>query len=254
MTHKIAVALSKGGVGKTTTAVSLAADLAQRGNSVLLIDLDTQGQAARALGVQPQLGITEVVSEETSAADAVCSARPRLWLLAGGRPLAGLKRIITRKEYGGERTLAEALTGWDEQFEYVIVDTAPGWDALTVNALFYASSILAPVSMEVLTLQGLAEFNQSIGAIQKYNPSLALKYILPTFFDRRVKKSDEILAQLRQHYPQQVCQPVRYSVRLSEAPGYGQTIFEYAPGSSGATDYANLTERILSDGDAQANS
>jgi chromosome partitioning protein len=129
----------------------------------------------------------------------------------------------------------------------VILDSAPGWDALTVNLLFYATEVLAPVSLEVMTLQGLADFIHSLAAIQKYNPDLKLQYVLPTFFDRRVKKSGEILEQLRLHYPAQVCPPVRYNVRLSEAPGYGQTIFEYAPASTGAGDYRLLTERILQD-------
>jgi len=113
--------------------------------------------------------------------------------------------------------------------------------------LFYAHQVLAPVSLEVLTLQGLIEFEQSLTAIQKYHPALNLAYILPTFFDRRVRKSAEILEQLHSHYGERVCAPVRYNVRLSEAPGYGQSIFEYAPHSPGAEDYQALVERIMRD-------
>ena len=114
--------------------------------------------------------------------------------------------------------------------------------------LFYASEVLSPVSLEVLTLQGLLDFSLNLLTIQKYHTSLALRYVLPTFLDRRVRKSEEILAQLESHFPEQVCTPIRYNVRLSEAPGYGQTIFEYAPHSPGAEDYRLLTERILADG------
>jgi chromosome partitioning protein len=247
MTRRIAVALSKGGVGKTTTAVGIAAGLASAGRRVLLIDTDTQGQVAKALGENPTVGLAELVGGEVSPEQALVEARERLWLLAGGRTLAGLKRVITRKDFGGEQTLSEALALLQDAYDYVILDTAPGWDALTVNVLFYAHEVLAPVSLEVLTLQGLIDFSQSLAGVVKYHRSLALKYVLPTFMDRRVKKSGEILAQLQGHFGQVLCSPIRYNVRLSEAPGFGQTIYEYAPRSTGAEDYSRLTERILRD-------
>jgi chromosome partitioning protein len=245
--RRIAVALSKGGVGKTTTAVNLAAGLVQRGRRVLLIDMDTQGQVAKMLGVQPQVGIAEVANKDVSLQDALIEARPGLWLLPGGRTLAGLKRIIDRKEFGGERTIDETLAPLHDAYDYVVIDTAPGWDVLTVNALFYAQEVIAPVALEVMALQGLHEFSQSLGAIQRYHERLALRYVVPTFLDRRVRKSDEILKQLHTYYDGVVCPPVRYNVRLSEAPGYGQTIFEYAANSPGAEDYLALTERIVQD-------
>jgi chromosome partitioning protein len=247
---KIAIALSKGGVGKTTTAANLAAGLALHGKAVLLIDVDTQGQVAKALGHDPECGLAQFVLGEADFETAAPEVRPNLRLMSGGRLLAGLKRQITRQDFGGERTLAEALAPLEGQFDFVLLDTAPGWDALTVNVLFYAQEVLAPVSLEVMTLQGLTEFALSMASIQKYHPALALRWVLPTFMDRRVKKSNEILAQLQGHYPNQVCEPIRYSVRLSEAPGHGQTIYEYAPGSTGAEDYQKLTERILRDGKA----
>jgi chromosome partitioning protein len=246
--RRIAVSLSKGGVGKTTTAVNIAAGLARAGYSVLLIDTDTQGQAGRALGVMPEIGLAELVSEEATPEEAIQEARERLYLLAGGRSLAGLKRLIDRKDFRAEMTLADGLEQLDSKYDYILLDTAPGWDSLTVNVLFYASEILAPVSMEVLTLTGLLYFQESIEAIQEYRPELKIKYILPTFYDRRVKKSEEILAQLQAAYQDKLCKPIRYSVRLSEAPGYGQTIYEYDSRSPGAEDYQTLTERIVRDG------
>jgi chromosome partitioning protein len=246
--RKIAVALSKGGVGKTTTAVNLAAGLALSGRRVLLIDVDTQGQAAKLLGCTPATGLAEVAGGESAPEAAVTPARDHLDLLAGGRGLATLKRVITRKDFGGEQTIAESLAPLDDRYDYAILDTAPGWDALSVNALFYATEVLTPVSLEIMTLQSLLDFNQSLAAIQRYHSALALRYIVPTFFDRRVRKSDEIRGQLAGHFGPRLCEPIRYNVRLSEAPGYGQTIFEYAPHSPGAEDYRALTERILADG------
>ena len=246
--RKIAISLSKGGVGKTTTAVNLSAGLARAGYRVLLIDTDTQGQASRALGVDSEAGLAELLSGEASPAGAIQEVRERLYLLAGGRNLAGLKRTIDRKDFGGENTLAEGLEILDSSYDYAILDTAPGWDSLTVNVLFYVDEILAPVSMEILTVSGLLYFQQSIQAIQKYRPQLEIRYVLPTFMDGRVKKSEEILAQLQSVFHEKLCSPIRYSVRLSEAPGFGQTVYEYAPASSGVEDYQALVERISKDG------
>ena len=245
--RKIAVALSKGGVGKTTTAVNLAAGLAEAGKQVLVIDLDSQGQASRMLGVDADAGLAEVVSGDVAPSDAVVAARPNLDILAGGIGLAGLKRLIARKDFGGERTVAEALAPLDGEYDYVVMDTAPGWDTLTVNALFYAREVLAPVALEVMALQGLLDFTRNLASIQRYQEDLNFRYIVPTFMDRRVRKSEEILSQLTTHFEGRLCNPVRYNVRLSEAPGYGQTIFEYAPNSYGAQDYTALTERIIAD-------
>lgn len=246
--RKIAIALSKGGVGKTTTAVNLAAGLARAGHRVLLVDMDTQGQSAQALGLRPEVGLGEVVMDNLPLQQAILTAREGISLVAGGRSLAGLKRVIARKEFGGERTLAESLAPLEGRYNLALVDTAPAWDSLTVNALFYASEVLIPVALEVMALQGMIEFTRSIASLQEYHPSLSLRYVLPTFMDRRVKKSAEILTQLQGHFADLVCDPIRYNVRLSEAPGHGQSIFEYAPRSAGAQDYQRLTERIMKDG------
>jgi chromosome partitioning protein len=209
------------------------------------VDTDTQGQVTRSLGCEAPTGLAELVSGDTDPVRAILEARPGLWLFAGGKTLAGLKRAIARKDFGGERTLSDALAVLEGRYDYVVVDTAPGWDTLTVNVLFYATEVLAPVSLEVMTLQGLLEFAASLASIQRYRPELVLRYVLPTFLDRRVRKSDEILNQLRTHFAERLCLPIRYNVRLSEAPGYGQTIYEYAPSSAGAEDYARLVELVM---------
>jgi chromosome partitioning protein len=242
--RRIAVAISKGGVGKSTTAVNLAAGLARRGASILLVDTDTQGQASSMLGVTAASGLAEVIAGDVPITDALVQARERLWILAGGRALAGVKREIGRREIGGERALAEALLPTENKYDYVIVDTSPGWDALNVNVLFYVDEVLAPVSLDVVGTQAIAEFIRNLAAVQKYNTNLCLKYVLPTFLDGRVRMPAEMLIQLKHHYQEQICNPIRYSIRLAEAPAYGKTIFEHAPGSPGAEDYEKLTERI----------
>ena len=198
--RKIAVALSKGGVGKTTTAVNLAAGLALSGRRVLLIDVDTQGQAAKLLGCAPAVGLAEVAGGEAAAQQAVTAAREHLDLLAGGRGWQRSSASSRARTSAASRRIAEALAPLDGRYDFAILDTAPGWDALSVNALFYATEVLTPVSLEIMTLQSLLDFNQSLAAIQRYHPDLALRYIVPTFFDRRVRKSDEILGQLAAHF------------------------------------------------------
>lgn len=245
--RKIAVALSKGGVGKTTTAVNLSAGLADLGARVLLVDMDTQGQASKALGVKPPSGLADLISNTAAPEEAIFKARDRLWLLAGGRELVGLKREIARKDFGGERTVSDGLEQLDGRYDYVIVDTAPGWDTLTINALFYVTEVIAPVAVEAMALQGLREFGVSLGAIQRYRQQLGLAYILPTFMDGRVKKSQQIYDKLVEYYDDRVCEPVRYNVRLSEAPGLGKTIFEHAPRSVGAENYRALVARVVGD-------
>jgi len=116
--------------------------------------------------------------------------------------------------------------------------------SLTVNALFYVTEILTPVSLEVMTLHGLLEFLKSLASIQKYHNTLALKYILPTFLDLRIKQSAKILEKVDKLYGQLLCKPIRYNVRLSEAPAFGQSIFEFAPGSHGADDYRDLVRKV----------
>lgn len=242
--RRIGVTLSKGGVGKTTTSVNLAAGLALAGFKVLLVDTDTQGQAAYLLGQKPKAGLTELVTGELPPKEAIVHARDNLWLLAGGRSLAGIKRLIDRKDYGGELTIAEALEPVEKSYDYVIVDTSPGWDPLTVNVLFYVYELITPVSLEVMTLQGLVEFLKSLSSIQKYRSDISLNYILPTFLDKRIKNPDAILDRLKELYGEYVCTPIRYNVRLSEAPAYGKTIYEYAPGSHGSQDYRELVRKI----------
>ena len=243
--RKIGITISKGGTGKTTTAVNLASGLARLKYKVLLIDTDTQAQAGLMLGQDPENGLAEFILDGFDFDECITEARQNLFLLAGGRRIGKVKADIGRKEYSAEFTLADALKGNDDTFDFVIVDTGPGWDALTINVLFYVNEILSPVSLEVLSLHSLVEFQKRIREIQDRHTGLELKYIVPTFADGRVKKTQEITEQLKSHFKGILCHPIKYSVRLSESAGHGQNIFEYSPKSAGAIDYAKLIRRIL---------
>lgn len=245
--RKIAISLSKGGVGKSSSAVYICHGLARSGKKVLLIDTDDQGQDAFLLGVKPPHSLADVLNEDMSAKEAIYQARPNLWILAGGKSLSGVKRTIGRKDYGAEQTLADAIKPLEKQFDYIIIDTSPAWDALTINSLFYANEVLTPVSLEVLTMNSLAEFVTRLESVKKFNKGLKHCYVLPTFHDGRVKKSAEILNQLKKHFTNKLCDPIKYNVRISESAGFGKTIFEYAPTSPGAKDYQRVIERILRD-------
>lgn len=247
--RSLGVILSKGGVGKTTTSVNLAAGLAMAGYKVLLVDTDTQGQSSYMLGVKPEAGLAELVNKDIPPQKALYKARERLWLLAGGRSLAGLKRIIDRKDFGGELTLSETMAPFEPHFDYIIVDSSPGWDPITVNVLFFVQEILIPVSLEVMSLQGLSEFSKSLATIQKYRAELGINYIVPTFLDYKIPSRVDIYEKLKELYPNYLCTPIRYDASLSEAPAYGQTIYEYDDDSTGVVDYKALVRKVT-DGDA----
>lgn len=245
--RKICVSISKGGVGKTTTAVNLSAGLALANYRVLLVDTDTQGQSAYILGKKPQAGLTELLTGELGPDETIISARKNLWLLGGGKSLAGVKRIIDKKSFGAEWTLAESLKNIENNYDFIIIDTSPGWDQLTVNVLFYATEILIPVALEVMPLHGLAQFMKSLGSIQKYRKDISLKYIVPTFMDTRVRAPQQIFITLKKLYKDYICKPIRYNESFSEAPSFGKTIFEFAPGCSGAVDYRELVRKVAMD-------
>ena len=249
--RKIAIANRKGGVGKTTTAVHIAAALTSVDQRVLLIDTDTQAQCSRMLGVDLDRGLAELVDKSATATEALIEARPGLWLLAGGSNLSGLSRDISRRDFKSEAVLSEALEIFDDRFDFVIIDSAPGYNPLSINVLVYADEVLCPVSMEAMAVDGLVKFLEETEPIREYS-GLEIRYVLPTFLDGRVRKSAEILEQLAGFFGERLLQPVHYSVKLSEAPGWGKTVFEYAPRDRGSIDYGVIAGEVLKDGKTHA--
>ena len=237
--RKIGIAISKGGTGKSTTAVSISAGLASLGKRTLLVDGDVQGQCSIMLGLEPEKGLAELLMDETYPTEALTEARPNLWLLAGGFSLSQAKRLIARETFRSDRILSKAMEPYDGRFDYVIVDTGPSFDDLTVNILVYVDEIITPVNMEVLALDGLSTFLENIRPIQE-EEGVTLKYVLPTFLDGRVKKTQEILDQLLMHFADKLCRPIHYSSKLSEAPAWGKTIYEFSPKDRAAVDYSKL--------------
>ncbi|MEJ7633111.1 MAG: ParA family protein [Rubrobacteraceae bacterium] len=241
--RKIAFTNAKGGVAKTTTCVNVGAGLALAGYRTLLVDCDTQGQITKSLGIRAGEGLADLVQGDAGLDDVQIEARENLFVISGGGTLSGVKRMISRRDMRSELVLSEALEDL-RGYDFVLLDTAPSWDVLSVNCLFYVDEILIPVSMEVLALQGIGDFLGRVNEVQQYREGLLIKGIIPTFYDGRVKKSAEIMEQLERHFPDALWPAVRYNVRLSEAPGFGQHIFEYARRSNGAADYARLAQRL----------
>ena len=177
----------------------------------------------------------------------------------------GAKALIIEKDeyYGGSTAMsggalwvpnnhlmaALGVDGTPEgALDYLIFDCPPGWDVLSVNILMAVTDVLCPVALQALPLEGMKTFFGYLMSAQRLNPDLQLKYILPTMFDRRTRQSFDIFGKLRKLFRKQICHPIRQSVRLSEAPGVGKTIFEYRRTSTGADDYDQLTRRIIDDG------
>lgn len=253
--RKIAIAMAKGGVGKTTTAVNLAYGLSQRGHRVLLVDCDTQGQTSTFLGVKPQYGLYEFVTGRDSNGEfipkreVIYPCRKNLWLLAGGIGLVELKNWLGEQPRDVRQTvLGKALLPKKGTLDYLIFDCAPGWDVLSVNILMAVNEVLCPVALQGPSLEGLKTFFGYLLSAQKLNKDLQLKYILPTMFDQRTRQSFLILKQLKRMFTKQLCDPIHYNVRLSEAPSRGLTIFEYRSKASGADGYRKLIERVDGDG------
>ena len=242
--RKIAIVGFKGGIGKTTTCVSLGAGLARRGHRVLLVDTDTQANLAISLGLNSyRYSLADVLAYTKRAEDCILKARRNLDLLPSDiRLFKAQQRMVL--ELGREEIFADILSRLDE-YEYQLVDCAPSVSLLTVNAVGYVDEVFIPVSMEMLALAGARQFVSYLRTISRMlGHGATIRLIIPTFYDPRRRVSDQVLQTLHRDFSSRVTHPIRIDTRLSEAPGVGRTIFEYARKSRGAQDYARLTELV----------
>lgn len=247
-----AIASQKGGVGKTTTAVSLAHGLSRRGKRVLVVDTDTQNHVAECLGINAKArkaSLYDVVVDEMNVDDAIVEARSNLFVLAGGQNVAKLRRFIQLAEVEAEYVLTDALSSAAEQFDIVIIDSSPAWDLLAVNTLFFAKRVIVPVELDVLAVNGLFKYTKQIGRLSKRSTVAQLHTILPTMVNASFARTEELLTQLTDYFGRAlIASPIRTSSRLAECPAHKQTIYEYAAADRAVTDYEKLIERILKDG------
>ncbi len=253
--RRIAVVNQKGGVGKTTTTVNLGAALANRGRRVLLIDLDPQANLSMHLGIEVPSGETsiyDVLLGEAPFGDAIRPTEvPGLSVVPANIDLSGAEMELAGA-LGREALLQDAIQNWVAENEglavdYLLIDCPPSLGLLSINGLVAASEVFIALQTEFFALQGMSKLVKVVQLLRnRLNPELAITGILASLHDNRRRLAREVLAEIRQYFPGQVFRrAIATNVKLAEAPSYGQTIFQYAPSSSGARDYGLLAEEIL---------
>jgi chromosome partitioning protein len=257
--RRIALINQKGGVGKTTTAVNLGAALARAGRRVVLVDLDPQANLSLHLDRPAEGGEPSTYSVLTGATrfgeSLQDTTTPGLRLLPSHIDLSGAELELANA-YGRELLLREAIEGWEAEAraadgrapaDYVLIDCPPSLGLLSVNGLVAAREVVIAVQTEFFALQGMSKLVDVLGVLRRrLNPQLETCGILACLYDSRLKLAREVLAEIRRYFPGQVfARAIAKNIKLAEAPSYGQTIFEYAPASPGASDYAEVAGEIL---------
>jgi chromosome partitioning protein len=247
-----AIANQKGGVGKTTTAVNVAACIAEAGYETLLVDVDPQGNATVGIGVDRQdgLGLYDVLSGEIAALDAIRpSPIERLSILASTPDLAGATMELPRLP-ASEARLRDALAPVRGAFAYTLLDCPPSLGPLTVNALVAADRVIVPVQTEYFALEGLAGLLDTLALIQReLNPRLTVAGMLLTMHDARTKLGQDVEAEVRRHFPSLVFDTViPRNVRLGEAPSFGRPVIHHDPHCAGSDAYFELAKEVAARG------
>jgi len=248
MALTIAVANQKGGVGKTTTAVNLAACLACADQRVLLVDLDSQANATSGLGVHIEAGDERtsyglLLGEVTVSTVVRATSLPKLSLIAASPDLAAIELELGQLDDRVTR-LKEALSLARSGFDYVIVDCPPSLGLLTINALVAADFVMVPMQCEYYALEGLSKLAGTIERVRSLNPAIEVSGVVLTMFDPRSNLSQQVAQEVRDHFP--VFRTIiPRNVRLAEAPSYGQPVILYDPSSKGAQGYLELAREVM---------
>ena len=241
--RKIVFTNQKGGTGKTTSTVTVGAGLALKGKKVLLVDMDPQGNIGHWFGVAPPKTLYHLLIEGAKPDQCIQEIRENLHLISGNKTLAQAEIILSGKE-GRENVLRRALEGVNG-YDYILVDCAPSLSLLNLNSLAYCEEAVIPVSMDYFSLIGAREAMDNLKMVRTHlGHPIKLTLIVPTFFDKRNRKSFEILDTLEKKFPGAVSHPIRINVKMSEAVSYGENIFTFAPKSGVAQDYKMLAEKI----------
>jgi chromosome partitioning protein len=242
---RIAVFNHKGGTGKTTTSVSLAAGLAQKGKRVLLVDTDAQGNVAVSLGVKAEKSLYHVLVMGLAPKDAIVEVRPNLDLLPSNETLAAAELFLAGRQER-DRVLSKRLASILDAYDHVIVDCSPSLSLMNQNALCMVDSVLVPVACDYLSLVGMRQVIKTVKSVnQLLHHPVRIWGVLPTFYDARANICREAVDTLKQHFGARCLRPVRQAIKVKEAPTQGQTIFEYAAGSAPAEDYAFVVDAVL---------
>ncbi|MFN2185272.1 MAG: ParA family protein [Anaerolineae bacterium] len=242
--RKIAIVGFKGGIGKTTTTVSLGAALARRNRRVLLIDTDTQANVSISLGITDNGNtLSEVLLRKVKAETTIVPARENLDVLPADLSLFKAQQRMVL-ELAREKIFLDTL-GRLNGYDYQLLDCAPSISLLTVNAIAYVHEVFVPVSMEMLAVAGARQFMRYLRDVSRLmGGGATIRLIIPTFYDPRRRVSTMVLQTLAREFGSRVTHPIRIDTKLSEAPGVGKTIFEYQPSARGAVDYARLASLV----------
>jgi chromosome partitioning protein len=242
----IAVFNHKGGTGKTTSAVTLAAGLARAGKRTLLVDTDAQGNVGVSLGLKPARSLYHVLVMGLRLSDAVVNARENLDVLAANETLAAAELYLAGRQ-NRDRVLSTRLADARDNYDYVVVDCSPSLSLLNQNALVFADGVLCPVACDYLSLVGVRQVVKTVKNVNRLlSHPVQIWGVLPTMYDTRARICQEALETLQQHFGERCFSPVRSAIRVKEAPSQGQTLFEYAPDSNAAQDYQLVVNSLIS--------